>query len=351
MLTNEQMPETKKRKTKIKDEKFRKGNMKRIISCLFFGMCSIILSAQNKKAVPIIFDSDMGPDYDDVGAITMLHTFADNGDAKILATMASTKYECVACVFSVFNNYFKRNDIPIGVPKGNAVMLRDFQHWTDSIIAKYPHKIKTNDDAEDAVELYRKILSSQPAHSVTIVTTGFLTNLSALLKTGKDKYSELDGKSLVAEKVKQLVCMAGRFPKGYEFNVDKDIPASQNVFDNWPTNIIFSGFEIGMKIKVGLPLIHNDEIKNSPVKDVFKISIPLTKEDSLGRMSWDETAVLVAVKGFEPYYHLHYGHIKVADDGKNSWLDEGKVQSYLVESEDSKKVQDFINELIMHQPK
>jgi pyrimidine-specific ribonucleoside hydrolase len=325
--------------------------MKRIIFCLLFLTCSIILSAQNKKAIPIIFDSDMGPDYDDVGAITMLHAFADNGDANILATIASTKYECVACVFSVFNNYFKRNNIPIGVPKGNAVMLRDLQHWTDSIVAKYPHKIKSNNDAEDAVELYRKILSSQPAHSVTIVTTGFLTNLSALLKTGKDKYSDLDGKNLVAEKVKQLVCMAARFPEGYEFNVDKDIPASQNVFDNWPTNIIFSGFEIGMKIKVGLPLIHNDEIKNSPVKDVFRISIPMAKEDSLGRMSWDETAVLVAVKGFEPYYHLHYGRIKVADDGKNSWIDDGKTRSYLIESEYPKKVEALINKLIMHQPK
>ncbi|HEX4373516.1 MAG TPA: nucleoside hydrolase [Puia sp.] len=335
----------------MKNEKFSMKNMKRIIFCLFFLTCSIILSAQSKKAVPIIFDSDMGPDYDDVGAIAMLHAFADNGDAKILATMASTKYECVACVFSVFNNYFKRNEIPIGVPKGNAVMLRDVQHWTDSISAKYPHKINSNDDAEDAVELYRKILSAQPAHSVTIVTTGFLTNLSALLKTGKDKYSGLDGKSLVAEKVKQLVCMAGRFPEGYEFNVDKDIPASQNVFDNWPTNIIFSGFEIGMKIKVGLPLIHNEEIKNSPVKDVFRISIPLAKEDSLGRMSWDETAVFIAVKGFEPYYTLQFGKIKVADDGKDSWLNETKTRSYLIESEDPKKVEALINKLITHQPK
>jgi inosine-uridine nucleoside N-ribohydrolase len=325
--------------------------LQKTIFTFYFLFFTLLVTAQNKKPVAIIFDSDMGPDYDDVGAIAMLHAFEDNGDAKILATMASTKYECVACVFSVFNNYFKRNDIPIGVPKGNAVMLRDFQHWTDSIIVKYPHKIKNNNDAEDAVELYRKILSSQPAHSVTIVTTGFLTNLSALLKTGKDKYSELDGKSLVAEKVKQLVCMAGRFPEGYEFNVDKDIPASQNVFDNWPTNIIFSGFEIGMKIKVGLPLIHNDEIKNSPVKDVFRISIPMAKEDSLGRMSWDETAVLVAVKGFEPYYHLHYGHIKVADDGKNSWDNGNRLQTYLIESENPEKVQDLINELIMHQPK
>jgi hypothetical protein len=104
----------------------------------------LILSAQNKKAVPIIFDSDMGPDYDDVGAITLLHAFADSGDAKILATIASTKYDGVACVLNVFNTYFNKPNIPVGVPKGNALMLRDFQHWTDTLIAKYPHKIKSN---------------------------------------------------------------------------------------------------------------------------------------------------------------------------------------------------------------
>jgi len=321
----------------------------KIILCLL--TCSMILSAQNKKSVPIIFDSDMGPDYDDVGAITLLHAFEDNGEAKILATIASTKYDGVAAVLNVFNTYFMKPNIPIGVPKGDAIMLRDFQHWTDTLIAKYPHKIKNNDEAEDAVELYRKILASQPAHSVTIVTVGFLTNISALLKSPADKYSFLNGKDLVKEKVKELVCMAGRFPEGYEFNVDKDIPASQYVYANCPVNIIFSGFEIGMKVKVGLPLINNNAIQNSPVKNVFQICIPMAKEDSVGRMSWDETAVMVAVKGVTPYYYLYYGKIKVADDGKSTWVDEGKKQAYLIESDSPEKVQSLINNLIMHQPK
>ena len=144
--------------------------------------------------------------------------------------------------------------------------------------------------------------------------------------------------------------MEGKFPDGYEFNVDKDIPSSQYAFANWPTNILFSGFEIGEKIKVGLPLIHNDQIQNSPVKDVFSICIPMAKEDSAGRKSWDETAVMIAVKGFAPYYHLHYGHIEVADKGNNIWVDEGKNQAYLIESEPPEKVQAFINSMIMHQP-
>lgn len=319
-----------------------------LLALLCFGL---ITSAQAQhKPVNIIFDSDMGPDYDDVGAITMLYAFADKGDAHILATMASTKYDGVAGVLDVFNTYFGRPNIPIGVPKGYALELRDWQHWTDTVLAKYPHKIKANADAGDAVKLYRKILASQPDKSVTIVTVGFLTNLSNLLNSQADEYSKLDGKALVAEKVNHLVCMGGKFPSGYEFNVMKDAKASQNVYQNWPTEVIFSGFEIGAKIKVGLPLIHNTAIKNDPTKDVFRIAIPMAKEDSLGRMSWDETAVLVAVRGYSQFYTLHPGHIKVADDGSDTWDNSEKGQGYLVENVNYKEVQELINELIQHQP-
>src|SRR5687768_17904115 len=103
------------------------------------------VSAQSQKnawPISIIFDSDMGPDYDDVGAIAVLHAFADSGYAKILATVASTKYEGVAAVFNVFNTYFNRPGILIGVPKGKALELKDFQHWTDTVLLKYPHSIK-----------------------------------------------------------------------------------------------------------------------------------------------------------------------------------------------------------------
>ncbi len=324
--------------------------LQKIILCCCLLICFLSQAQKNREPVPIIFDSDMGPDYDDVGAIALLHALADSGQAKILATIASTKYDGVACVMNVFNTYFNRPNIPVAVPKGNASTLRDGQHWTDTLIAKYPHRIKSNNDVPDAPALYREILSKQPDHSVMIVTVGFLTNLSNLLLSKADKYSSLDGKELVRQKVKHLVCMAGRFPSGSEFNVNQDAVASQNVFSNWPTNILFSGFEIGWKIKVGLPLIHSNAIHNSPVKDVFRISIPMNADDSAGRMSWDETAVLVAIKGYEPFYHLEYGRIQVAADGSNTWSTEGRQHAHLVEAVSPEIVRAYINKLIMHQP-
>lgn len=305
---------------------------------------------QRNVPVNIIFDTDMGPDYDDVGAMALLHAFADKGEANILATVASTKYDKVGAVLSVLNTYFKRPELPIGVPRGEALTLKDFQHWSDTLVARYPHKIRQNSDAMDAVELYRKVLSQQPDNSVTIVTVGFLTNIADLLKSKADQYSSLSGVELVNKKLNKLVSMAGNFPSGKEFNVERDAKASVHVFTNFKRPILLSGGEIGSKIKTGLPLVANKNIRNSPVQDVFRISIPLDKQDKDGRMSWDQTAVLVAVRGYESYYTVKCGTMVVADDGSNSWKDEGKDHCYLVEKANPAVVQQVINDLMMHQP-
>jgi pyrimidine-specific ribonucleoside hydrolase len=306
--------------------------------------------SQQSEPLKVIFDTDMGPDYDDVGAIAMLHAFADADEAEILATMASTKYEGVAAVLNVLNTYFQRPDLPIGVPKGDAVTQRDFQHWSDTLIARYAHKINRNDEVPDAVSLYRQVLAKQPDSSVTIITVGFLTNIANLLKSSPDDYSPLSGNDLVHRKVKKLVCMAGKFPEGMEFNIEEDAAAAKYTFENFKNPILFSGFEIGHKIKSGIPLIQNDKIESSPVKDVFRISIPLAREDSAGRMSWDQTAVLAGIKGPDPFYKLDTGRIIVDENGYNRWSEEAGNHTRLVEQRDPSEVQRFINDLMMHQP-
>jgi len=323
------------------------------VARILFWFCLLVSAssqAQKTKPIPVIFDSDMGPDYDDVGAITLLHAFADSGYINILATVASTKYEGVAAVFNVLNTYFNRPGLIIGVPKGKALGLKDSQHWTDTLLLKYPHRIKKNAEVLSATEVYRKSLASQPDRSVTIITVGFLTNLADLLQSAPDKYSKLSGKELVRKKVKQLVCMAGSFPAGNEWNVRMDARSSEIVFDNWETPILFSGVEIGFTIKTGLPLISNNDIKNSPVKDVYRISIPISLQDSAGRMSWDQTAVLIAVKGYKPWWNIQTGKIKVAEDGSNTWENGSFLHSFLIPSQSPAILRDLINKIMMHKP-
>jgi hypothetical protein len=53
---------------------------KRVVVVLF--VC-VICRGGVCAQTPVIFDTDMGPDYDDVGAIALLHAFADSGKASM----------------------------------------------------------------------------------------------------------------------------------------------------------------------------------------------------------------------------------------------------------------------------
>jgi inosine-uridine nucleoside N-ribohydrolase len=322
-----------------------------IVACsIIFYSCSNQSAVKRTEPVKIIFDTDLGPDYDDVGALAFLHAMSDSGKVEILATIASNKHELVAPSIDVINTYFGRKELPIGVPKTAGVDLGSSQHWADSIVEKYPHAVRSTSEVSDAVEVYRRILTNEPDNSVTIVTVGFLTNLNNLLKSNPDNISPLTGKELVTRKVKSLVSMAGWFPQGREFNIYMDSTASKFVYENWPGEIIFTGYEIGSKIHTGLRLINSD-IKNSPVKDVFRISIPLSEEDREGRMSWDETAVLIGVYGTGGFFDTVRGRIIVNPDGSNTWEDktDGK-HIYVKQKMPIPQISEFIEARMMHQP-
>lgn len=192
-----------------------------------------------------------------------------------------------------------------------------------------------------------------PDTSVTIVTVGFFTNMANLLSSGADVVSPLKGRELVAKKVKRLVSMAGCFDQRMgtfrEFNVRMDSTASAVVFNGWPRPILFSGYEIGAGIFTGLPIVRSG-VQHSPVKDVFARCIPMDAHDRNGRMSWDETAVLVAVRGAAPYFDVVRGSIVSKPDGSNGWDATGTRDGYLVHRRPPEEIAGIIDNLMMHQP-
>ena len=129
-----------------------------------------------------------------------------------------------------------------------------------------------------------------------------------------------------------------------------DSAASKYVYENWPGEVIFTGFEIGWEIRTGLRLIKSD-IQNSPVKDVFRISIPLSAEDKDGRMSWDETAVLIGVYGTKGFFDTVRGRIIVNPDGSNSWEDNPQGKHFYVKQKmPVNEIATFIENRMMHVP-
>lgn len=320
-----------------------------IILFLLFS-CDTPSKMASSTPVKIILDTDIGPDFDDVGAVALLHALADSGKVEILGIMVCNKDSLVVPTIEVLNTYFGRPTIPVGAPKTEGVTIGSMQHWPDSLVAKYPHATRTTSQSPDAVTQYRKILSTQPDGSVTIASIGFITNLKNLLQSPADQISPLNGKDLVAQKVKKLISMAGWFPTGKEYNLYMDSTASKYCFEQWPTPITFTGFEIGKEIKTGLRLV-NSQVQNSPVKDAFRIAMAGSKDDMNGHMSWDQTAVLIAIYGTEPFFTTGIGTIKVNQDGSNRWETnpEGK-QAYVQFKMSPENLGKFIDERMMHLP-
>jgi hypothetical protein len=300
------------------------------IVCALAAFLSIGVAERRADAVDpvtLILDTDIENDVDDVGAVALLHALADLGEAKILAMGVSVKHPWSAPCLDVLNTYYGRPDIPIGVVKGAGVDTGS--KYAKTIAAEFPHKLRSADDAPDAVALYRKVLAAQADQSTVLVSIGFLSNIANLVESPADAVSDLSGLELVRKKVRLWVCMGGQFPQGREWNLFQDTAASRRALEKWPTPIVFSGFEIGESIQTGAAL--KDAAVGGPVRRSYELFNGLHN-----RASWDQTAVLYAVRGGRDdatgYWSLHRpGTIQVLADGANRWQDsaEGK-HTYLV---------------------
>ncbi len=298
----------------------------------------------------IIFDTDMGPDYDDIGAIAMLHALADRGECEILATVSCDRHPTIAPTIEVYNRYFNRPDIPIGVPGKGSPDFTAPNNWNDTIVNAYAPELR-NKDYPSAVSVYRKVLAAQPDNSVTMLTVGFLSNISDLLNSTPDEYSALNGVDLVKIKVKHLIAMAGGFPEGDEFNVNKDASASMQVFTKWPKPILFSGFEIGAKIFTGAKVAQLGS--HSPVAKGYEYNLKTYRPQiAKNRQSWDQTAVLIAIRNPQDYFYLSDpGKFVIKEDGKNFWdpnIDAS--HRFIIHKYPYNYIENLLEELMMHQP-
>lgn len=311
-------------------------------------------SGAAEKPVPIIYDTDFGGDCDDAAALAVLHTLADRNEARILATISVTGKKYAPGGLDAINTYHGRPDIPIGAPEADVWSAPPPDRYAEFTAKNFPNDVKTKANVPPAVSLYRKILSSRPDDSVVIVTVGYLRNMQNLLNSSPDRHSDLHGPELVEKKVRKLVCMAGEFPQGKSWNT-KGGPwdygsAAQRVVKDWPTSIIFSGAEIGHPIMTGARL-SEETPKERPVRQIYRIH-PLTTEQG-DRHSWDQTAVLCAVRGHDDYWTLEdTGHLLVRNDGSNRWIDspDDPRVAYLEKKTPVPKMEEIIGDLLVAEP-
>ncbi len=274
----------------------------------------------------IIFDSDMSSDHDDVGDIASLHGLASLGECKILAMMVSSRNGGTPLCMDAINTYYGKPGIPIGVPPD----IGGVGEYAGQIAAEFPHQLKSAKDCPLAANLYRKILASQPDHSVSIVTTGYLNNLKALLQSGPDQYSPLNGMDLVRKKVKLWSCAGGCFPKGDEFNFRVIPDATYVVVNQWPAPVMYVPFDVGQAIYTcgRLP----ETPKDNPIRRVY---VDIKKQYPYP--SWGQIAIYYAVRGNQGLWgQVTHGRNHADKAGSNWWTTEDGPssdhgQGYLLE--------------------
>ena len=158
-----------------------------LIACLAIS----VIAGRAAEPSNIIFDTDMGGDCDDVGALFILHGAVERGEAKLLATMGCVSSDTIAPALDAINTWFGRPEIPVGTLKDPG--FKDGKCYTDEIARCFPHRFPSGKDYPDAVALYRRILANQPDQSVIVVAVGPLRNLANLLKSPADAASRLEG--------------------------------------------------------------------------------------------------------------------------------------------------------------
>ena len=243
-------------------------------------------SSEPRAAKPkVIFETDFTLDVDDVGALAVLHALADRGEVDILAVSYNDAQRNAAAAIRAVNAWYGRADLPVGVFQG-ALDDPDDEHsrYIDPLARMAP----TTGEAvvDSSLNVYRQALRAQPDGSVTIASVGFLNNLHNLLRHERE---------LVRAKVKILVAMGGVRNDGFNFVRHNLVGQTQHVLTHWPTPIVVS--QEGGDIQTGA-LLRQTPAEN-PVREAYRL---WWHGEVKNRSSWDQVAVLYAVRGAGDYF-------------------------------------------------
>lgn len=281
------------------------------------------ICVRNEKEITamekIILDTDMGCDCDDVGALALACGAHKRGEAELLGvTHAIDNPYGLRFIEKMLAHY--NVDVPLGkCSKKDFLNDERFNTFIKPLADGLPEK-----EHPDSVKLMREILSKN--RGVTLVTIGSFVNVAALLASGADEISSLDGKTLVAQSVTNVYSMAGHFtrPDYTEFNIVCDIPAARSFVSLCPVPVVYCGFEVGEKIFTGAHLRECTE--NPLLHDAYGLYTGRECGNAYLRPSWDPATVYTAIYQDENELFDYSDPVTVTFDekGKTRVVPDGK---------------------------
>lgn len=257
-----------------------------------------------------ILDTDWWTDCDDAVAIRLLCNAHRNREVEVLGININA---CMAASVPALD-VFTRDcgvELPIGIDHSADDFWGTPSYQTHLAESGTPQR--RNEDVPDGVDFYWQLLSEAEDCSVEILSIGFTQVLAGVLKRP-------GGRELVAQKVKHLWIMAGKWDEdgGREYNFYKTeltCRSGAELCASWPSPITFLGFEVGESVKTGGELPEGDLLKQ----------VMQDHGSPDGRSSWDPMLVLLAITGSpeEAGYRCVYGRAEVDPaDGSNHFTED-----------------------------
>ena len=289
----------------------------------------------NYKGRPVIFDTDWWTDIDDALALRVLTWAEREGMLDLMGIVIDSVNSSSAVSLSKYLNHEGRSGLCFGLdydgtdyggePPYHQVMINSWEYNENGYTS--------NSECMDSTAFYRKSLSSLPEGvKCDIICVGYLNAISKLMNSLSDSYSKLNGIDLIKEKVNRLYVMGGEYPTGRENNFRRNaraIAAAQNVTANFPTEIVFLGFEVASELRSGNTIKDTIGTDDLLYKGLAAMSTYIANN---GTQSWDPLLTLLAAyDDFDAAgYIAKRGINSVDSDGTNTFTPNSLGNHYYV---------------------
>lgn len=283
-----------------------------LFAIIFFTACEQKIDKSDDVPLKIIFDTDMGSDCDDVGALALLHQFANQGKVEILGCIYSSgKVPYGAGVVDAINRYYGRGDIPVGACYTNCIGDPVDKMQAEKLAkdtAAFHNRIIHNRDAEEQTRLNRKLLARGSDQSITYITVGHTRGLYDLLISDPDDISPLSGKELIFQKISRWVALGaldannskGEYRKDWNFFFNGTAPYTQYLLNNFPKQIVMVNGGAQVFTGASLSKTPNGNIVRTAYRDWLWNVEQKTLMDQ--RPSWDLVTIYYAVEGLDKFF-------------------------------------------------
>ena len=255
-------------------------------------LCAAALTTTAKTK--LIIDSDVGSSTDDLFAFELAAKYHKDGLVDFAAVMIDRPGADNLAFTKAYLHYHGLDDVAIGTVDGTTEGQLIFVPYSKLVHSTLEVPPTRGGRVEEAVRLYRRILAGAEDASVDVCAIGFFVNLMKLLDSPGDEFSPLVGSQLVSRKVRCLRIMAGSFDGSLEhpeYNVWGDVKSAARIFSSWPTPIVATPYETGVKIYYPHREVLADFPSTHPLAKVYATWDP-DGPRSKSQLMWDPMTVL-----------------------------------------------------------